>query len=89
MLLSAHSSCCEVVPPDEKNVRLLESDTNAMEKRKRLARLLGSSTMPTRASLKAEIKARRGALERPELVALRRAEGGRQMAEDDRGLGLS
>jgi len=48
-----------VVPPDEKNVRLLESDTNAMEKRKRLARLLGSSTMPTRASLKAEIKVKR------------------------------
>ena len=69
MLLSAHSSCCEVVPPDEKNVRLLESDTNVMEKRKRLARLLGSSSMPTRASLKAEIKARRGALERPELAA--------------------
>merc|ERR1719446_1018994 len=48
-----------VVPHEKEGGRLLESDTVQMEKRRRLTRLLGSSTLPTRASLKAEIHVKR------------------------------
>merc|ERR1719409_2217774 len=48
-----------VVPHEKEGGRLLESDTMVLEKRRRLTRLLGSSTLPTRASLKAEIQVKR------------------------------
>jgi len=50
---------CLCVPFESENPRVLENDTNLQEKHKRLARLLGSGGVPTRASIKAEISVRR------------------------------
>merc|ERR1719506_2320608 len=48
-----------IVLYDQKNTRLLDSDSLELEKQKRLARLLGSGAVPTRASLSAEIQSKR------------------------------
>merc|ERR1719160_741608 len=48
-----------IVPYDQKDTRLVDSDNLELDKQKRLARLLGSGAVPTRASLSAEIQSKR------------------------------